>query len=111
MNPIEREFNFTDGTTHDATLSETSDTLESCFNYTWSLSPLISGITGTSPLYTIEVSNDGVNWYEYNSNSTNLDVVNAVDDNHLAFTKMRIVHIGTGTTAGTVVYKFVQKNG
>ena len=110
-NPIEREFSFTDGTTHDATLSETSDELTSCYNYTWSISPLISGITGTSPIYTVEVSNDGINWYEYNSGSTNVDVIDAVDDNHLAFTKMRIVHIGTGTSGGTVTYKFVQKNG
>ena len=110
-NTIEREFNFTDGTTHDATITETSEALDSCFNYVWSLSPLISGITGTNPTYTVEVSNDGVNWYEYNNLSTNVDIIDAVDDNHLSFTKMRIVHDATGTSGGTVIYKFVQKNG
>lgn len=108
--PIERTFNFTsDGEIHDATVDETSEALESCQNYTWSITPILVGITGGTPEYTIEVSNDGVTWFEYNNASTNVSVEDAVDDTHLAFTKIRIVHDAKGASSGTVEYKFVQK--
>ena len=108
--PKERRFIFlSDGVTHDASVSEISEALESCENYTWSISPIISAITGGSPEYTVEVSNDGVVWFEYNNRSTGVDVVNAVDDIHLAFTKMRINHNAKGSTGGTVEYLFLQK--
>jgi len=108
--PIQRKFIFTsDGVTHDVTVSETSEALTSCQNYSWAVTPLPSGITGGTPKYTIEVSNDGVIWFEYNSLSTNISIDDAVDDIHLAFTQMRIVHISSGATGGTVEYLMTQK--
>lgn len=110
--PIKRSFNFTsDGTVHDATVGETSEPLSSCFNYRWSVTPIISGLVGGPPTYTIEVSNDNSTWFEYNSESTNISVVDAVEDDHLAFIFMRIVHTVNGATGGTVEYLFTQKNG
>jgi hypothetical protein len=109
--PLKRYFNFSDGQTHDASVTETSDALASCQNYKWSVTPNAQGITGASPDYTIEVSNDGIAWFEYNNLSSNVDVEDAVDDNHLTFTMMRIVHDGTGTSGGTVQYLFTQKRG
>lgn len=108
--PIQRFFTFgSDGILHDATVSETSEALESCANYTWSVAPNPIGVTGGNPKYTIEVSNNGTIWYEYNSLSTNVDIVDAVDDIHLAFTMMRIVYNGTGVSAGTIEFLFTQK--
>lgn len=107
--PIERTFIFSDGTAHDATISETSEALMSCQNYTWSVSPTAIGLTGGTPEYTIEVSNDGVTWFEYNNASTDVSVEDAVDDIHLSFTQMRINHNSKGSTSGTVEYLFVQK--
>ncbi len=109
--PIKIYFQFSDGQVHDATLSETSIALEFCENYKWSVTPNAQGITGATPDYTIEVSNDGIAWFEYNNDSTNVSVFDAVDDIHLAFTMMRIVHDGTGTSGGTVEYLFTSKRG
>ena len=108
--PIQRYFQWTgEGQSHDATITANSLALESCANYTWSVTPVPSGIVGGPPTYTIEVSNDGVTWFEYSPLSTNVAIVDAVDDIHLAFTFMRIVHTANGTTAGTVDYYFTQK--
>ncbi len=109
-NPAERKFIFTsDGITHDATVDETSEVLESCFNHVWNITPLQSLITGGTPKYTIEVSNDGVNWFDYDAASSNVSINDAVCDTHLSFTKMRVKHISSGATGGTVEYLFVQK--
>lgn len=111
MSLIKRKFNFTsDGEDHDATVDETSEVLESCYNYTWSITPEITGIVGGPPIYTIEVSNDGVNWFNYSSSAVGVSVVNALDDTHLAFTKMRVKHEANGTTDGSVTYSFTQKS-
>ena len=108
--PLKRYFNFSDGQTHDASVTETSDALASCQNYKWSVTPNAQGITGASPDYTIEVSNDGgVTWFEYNSLSTGVSVVDSVEDDHLAFTQMRIQHNSGGSTGGNVEYTLTQK--
>jgi len=112
MNPITRNFIFTsDGITHDATVDETSEKLDSCQNYKWSVTPNPQSLTGGTPEYTIEVSNDNITWFDYDSASSGLDVNNAVDDTHLAFIYMRIKHEAKGSTGGTVEYLFTQKRG
>jgi len=109
--PYKIYFQFTDGQNHDATVTETSLPLEFCDNYKWSITPNAQGIAGATPSYTLEVSNDGITWFEYNNNSTNVSVTDAVDDIHLAFTMLRLVHDGTGTSGGTVEYLFLSKRG
>ena len=109
MDPITRKFTFSDGQGHDVTIDETSEPLQSCQDYKWSITPNTQLLVGGPPLYTIEVSNDGSSWFEYNSESTDITTDNAVCDDHLAFTQMRIVHKANGSTSGNVEYIFVQK--
>lgn len=107
--PQIREFVFTDGVVHDATIDEASEGLLSCFKYGWNVTPITAGLTGGTPEYTIEVSNDNVNWFEYNNLSTDVSVEDAVCDDHLTFIYMRIVHQSKGATGGTVKYVLTQK--
>jgi hypothetical protein len=109
--PIKIYFQFSDGQTHDATLTEISSSIEFCENYKWSITPNAQSITGATPNYTIEVSNDGIVWFDYNNNSTNVSVDDAVEDNHLAFTMVRINYNATGTSGGTVEFLFTSKRG
>lgn len=107
--PHIRKFEFADGTDHDATVDESSLALESCYKYGWNITPITTGLTGGTPEYTVEVSNDNINWFEYNNLSTDVSVDDAVCDDHLTFIYMRIVHQSKGATGGTVEYVFTQK--
>ncbi len=105
MNPKTIDFVFTDGTDHDVTLAENSDSQELTQNYIWSVQPILDSIVGTSPLYTIQVSTNDVDWVDYDTDSTDIDVVNSVDDDRMAFNYMRIVHTPNGVTSGDITYK------
>ena len=107
--PKRTKFIFADGTSHDATVSETSQSIRSCYKYEWSLAPIKTGLTNFSPTYTIEVSNDDLNWFEYNNLSTGVNIVNAVDDNHLAWVYMRVVYNAQTETTGTIEFELTQK--
>lgn len=109
MDPISRIFQFGDGSNHDATVDETSTLLDpNCSNYVWNISPLEVGVAG-APLYTIEVSNDGVAWFDYDALFTNVATDDAVEDTQLSFTKIRVKHISGSASAGTVKYTLTQK--
>lgn len=102
-------FNFTtDGTSHDVTFSEASESLESHSNYVWNVSPSVVGLSGL-PIYTIEVSNDGTTWFEYATEFTNVAIDDAVEDTQLSFKYMRVNHVAGTSTVGTVTYTLTQK--
>jgi len=107
--PKKTKFVFSDGTSHDATVSETSEAVQSCYKYEWSLAPIKTGLTIADPTYTIEVSNDGTTWFEYNNLSTDVSVNDAVDDNHLAWIFMRVVYDAKTETTGTIEFELTQK--
>jgi hypothetical protein len=107
--PKKTKFEFGDGTSHDATVSETSQSIQSCYKYEWALAPIKSGLTVGDPTYTIEVSNDDTTWFEYNNLSTNVSVDDAVDDNHLAWVYMRVVYNAGTETTGTIEFELTQK--
>ena len=106
--PITQVFQFLDGPDHDATVDETSATIENCQNYVWNVTPTCVAIGGTAQ-YTVEVSNDGVCWFDYATVFTNVSTVDAVEDIQLSFTKMRINHKSGTATMGTVKYTLTQK--
>jgi len=108
MSPIILTFVFSDGTTHDASISEASESLELCFNSGWSLTPVSSGLDG-SPSYTLEVSNDNVNWFSYEEASKDVAIADGLDDTHQAFIYARINYNAVDNTAGTVEFKYTVK--
>jgi len=103
------QFEFGDGTSHDASVSETSNSVTNCYKYEWAVAPVTSGLTSGDATYTIEVSNDNVNWFEYNNLSTDVSIVDAVDDNHLAWIYIRIVYDAKTETTGTIEFNFTTK--
>lgn len=81
----------------------TTDSFEMCFNHFWSFS-VTDNTTGGSPDYTIEVSNDNTQWYEYNSSSSNVLLDDGVDDTHFAWRYFRVVYLSNGVTSGDVTF-------
>jgi len=108
--PLQYNFVFTsDGITHDATVSEISDALTpQCANYVWNITPKNVGVIGI-PTYTVEVSSDGITWFDYDTLFTDVSTVDAVEDTQLSFTHIRVNHNGGTASAGTVEYLFTQK--
>lgn len=111
LEPKLLDFTWTDGVNHDVLLAENSNSIKLVQNYKWSIQPIPDTVVGTSPLYTVQVSNDDIDWDDYDVLSTNVDIINAVDDTHLAFNYVRIVHIPNGVTSGNVTYKINLKRG
>jgi len=105
MEPINLNFTFTsDGVTHDATVAETSEAMKIDRNYVWSIQPILAGIVGGPPKYTIQVSSDNVTWDDYSTAATTVDANDPFDDDHLSFNWMRIKHLVNVTTDGTIKY-------
>jgi len=101
-------FVFSDGTTHDASISEASESLELCFNSGWSLTPVSSGLGG-SPTYTLEVSNDNTNWFSYEEASEDVSIEDGLDDTHQAFLYARINYDAFNNNTGTVSFQYTIK--
>ena len=108
--PAESEFNvfqFGDGSDHDATVDETSSAIDTPNNFGWNVAPTSTGVSGVAQ-YTVEVSQDGVTWFDYAVIFTNVANVDAVEDPFLTWEKMRINHKAGSSTAGTVKYTLTQ---
>ncbi len=109
MDPIKQIFTFGGLPTTDLSADSISDPLGVCGNYSWLLAPVVTGVTG-SPTYTFQGSTDGVTWFDYKDQATNvpLDDPDALDDDHLTPTHIRVVTTsngGTGTASFTITYK------
>lgn len=107
--PIQTKFEFNDGIVHDASISGTSEAIRSCYKYEWSIAPITAGLTSAKGEYTIEVSNDNVNWFEYNNLSTDVSIEDAVDDIHFAWIYIRLVYDAKTESTGTVQFELTQK--
>lgn len=105
------EFNFTsDGKTHDASVTETSESLLVCFDHGWSLLPEVSGLDG-SPTYSIEVANvDSPSQFSpYQIETLNAAIDQPFDDTHLVWNYVRIAYDAQDNTTGTVKFEIVLK--
>lgn len=81
-----------------------STTIELCFDYIWFLQIVKSGADG-NPLFTLEASNDGVNWDTWHCDFENVELI----DNSVSFHShyfgakyLRLCMEANGTTTGTV---------
>jgi len=108
--PLKYKFTFGDGTAHDATVTEISQSWEVCFNYGWSLFVDQIGLTSSDATWTIEVSNDNSTFYNYKSNSVDIPIIDAYDDIHLSWTYMRINYDAKTETTGTVEFEITLKS-
>jgi len=108
--PQKYKFVFTDGVSHDATVSEISLPQEICFPYEWSVFVNQVGLTTSDSTWTIEVSNDNNTFYNYKTNSLNIPVIDAYDDTHFSWTYMRINYDSKTETSGTVEFEITLKS-
>lgn len=108
-NVHQKSFVFSDGETHDASVSEASQAIKITYKNFWSLIPVIAGLDA-SPTYSIEVSNDNVNFAPYNALTTNAAIDQPFDDVHFNFLYMRVNYAAAGTTTGTVAFPLLLKN-
>lgn len=104
----ELQFLFGDGATHDASVTETSASLEFCASHFWSLIPVFASLDA-SPLWTLEVSNDNVTFSPYDAVTLDAAIAQGFDDNHLAFKYVRVAYDANGNTTGTVSFTMIIK--
>jgi hypothetical protein len=108
LDPLIITFVFSDGTTHDASISEISNSQQICFRYGWSITPEVT-FTGIEPNYTIEVSNNNVDWSAYSIEVENADITQPFDDTHFNFLYVRINYVKGATTTGSVKFQMILK--
>ncbi len=107
-NPFNKEFIRAGFPTIDLSIDGPTDSLSVCENYVWIITPnTLAAIVG-APTWTVEVSSNDVDWFEYNNESTDVAIVDAVDDNHAAFAYIRLV-ISSNGGSGTGIFKFQLK--
>lgn len=87
----------------------TTASTQICFDYNWSISPTVTGTPGNAK-YTLEVSHDNTEWKEYKSGSTLVDIEDAIQDDIMAWTYVRIVVQSGGASAGTVDFSMILKS-
>lgn len=108
--PITITFQFSDGTVHDASVSEASISQAICYKYGWSIAPIVAGLGGgATPEYTIEVSNNNTDWFPYDSLTEGADIGQAFDDVHLDWLYIRINYDAKTNTTGTVEFPLILK--
>lgn len=104
MSSFTHTFVFGDGTTHDASVTETSASIEVCHsNNGWSLFPVSSGLDA-APTWTLEVSNDNVNFAPYESSIVDTAITQPIEDDHRTFNYWRVAYNAQANTTGTVSF-------
>lgn len=87
----------------DATSDFTTDAYQFCNSHDWSVSLNDNGLAGNPPpTFTIEVSNNGVKWYDWDSLSTGVEIDDSPDADYMSYKYMRVVYSANGNSAGTV---------
>lgn len=100
-------FNFTsDGTTHDASVSEISESQLVCFDHGWALSPEFDSLDG-NPTYSIEVANVDTpsEFGAYDTPTLDAAIDQPFDDDHLLWQYIRINYKAVDNTTGTVKFE------
>ncbi len=108
INPKQYPFIFSDGENHDASVSEISEAIQICNNYSWLLVPVSTGLD-QNPTYSFEVSTDNVNWQPYEDVTEDAAINQPFDDTHLPATYIRINYNAQTNTTGSVSFGITLK--
>lgn len=107
--PLKYTFNFaSDGMTHDASVSEVSESLQFCESYNWLLVPKSSGLD-QAPTYSFEVSDDDVNWQEFQAETLDALITQPFQKSDLPGLYFRINYNAQTNTTGTVSFDITLK--
>lgn len=101
---MKKTFLFPDGEEHDASVAESSTPLAFSADYCFAVAAINADVVAGPPKYTIEVSIDDVNYYDYSSASTNVLTTTPSIGDCLPWEFMRIKHIPSGATEGSTRY-------
>lgn len=101
-------FSFTDGTTHNGTVAESSTSLSIDYNTTWNVSVDVSGLTGEGK-YTIQVSDDNVTWYNYAEEFKEVSTEDSVAHDDMEYLLIRVKYEVGSVSAGSVIFKLNNK--
>lgn len=107
--PTEITFKFGDGSVHDASVDETSESQQICYQYGWSITPIANVAGGGVPDYTVQVSDDNVTWFNFSPASTGVPLNIAVERSALNFLYIRIVYDAAVATTGTIQFDLLLK--
>lgn len=86
------------------TTDSNSNSLQIDNSYTWHvIAKEETEITGT-PTFTIQVSDDDSEWFEYNTEFSNLEFTEVPENQNLSFNYIRVVIKANGASAGTASF-------
>lgn len=101
---IKHKFVFSGVTNVDVTSDATSAAIVLPENYIWSITPqVVVSITG-SPTYTVQVSNNGTDWFDYTSDLTDAAITFSADVQGFGYQLMRIDFTSAGASDGEVEF-------
>lgn len=100
-------FTFGDGEDHDATVTETSDSISTPNNFNWNIIPESTGVVGDAT-YTIEVSNDNVVFINYAETFIDLIHEDGAEDDFLTYNFIRIEYKAGTVSAGTIKFPLTE---
>ncbi len=86
----------------DATVGVTTDALDLSKGYSWSIQIFSDSIVGSGAQFTVECSNDGNKWDEYDTNSTGVSIDDSFAHSTFEFRYIRLVYTPGSVTAGTI---------
>lgn len=97
MKPLQKTLLFGGSTTTPLTADVVSDSLKVEQTYAWNISPSTTDLTG-APTYTVEVSNNDVDWYSYDDLFTDIALTKAVESEAISFLYVRVAITSNGAT-------------
>ena len=106
--PIKIQFKFADGLVHNASVSEASEAVQICFNYTWLLVPKSDSLD-QAPTYSFEISDDNITWQPYAPETLDAAINQPFDDTHFPPVFVRINYNAQTNTTGTVSFDLTLK--
>jgi len=79
-----------------------SDGIKLDNSHDWSVTLVGSGIIGGPGTYTVQVSNDNSNWFDWDVTTTNVALADSAGNDHLGYAFIRFKYLKGTTTAGTI---------
>lgn len=98
----------TGGVDYDLSQDQTGDSVQLCFQYGWSITPVFNS-SGLAT-YTVLVSDDNITFFDYKDLAKDVSIDDSLCDTHMNYLFIRVDTISNGDS-GIGNFKLVLKNG